>query len=47
MTKLPPGFTHELQQHLNQPGHGVYDEAKGVPVIDFDKFCCGKLQISL
>jgi len=43
MTKLPPGFTHELQQHLNQPGHGVYDEAKGVPVLDFDNFCCGKL----
>ncbi|KAF8633458.1 hypothetical protein AX17_004627 [Amanita inopinata Kibby_2008] len=41
MTKLPPGFTHELHQHLQQglpPGDGTL----GVPVLDFDKFCCGK-----
>ncbi|CAA7259091.1 unnamed protein product [Cyclocybe aegerita] len=31
----------ELQQHVNQPGHGVYDEEKKVPVLDFDNFCCG------
>jgi hypothetical protein len=43
MTKLPPGFTHELQQHLQQgDAHGTYDEVKGVPVLDFDRFCCGK-----
>jgi hypothetical protein len=42
MTKLPLGFTHELQQHLNQPGHGHYDEVKGVPVLDLENFCCGK-----
>ncbi|KDR75785.1 hypothetical protein GALMADRAFT_97658 [Galerina marginata CBS 339.88] len=41
MTKLPPGFTHELSQHIQQPGHGVFDEEKGVRVLDFDDFCCG------
>ena len=46
MTQLPPGFKHELQQHLHQHGHGHYDEVKGVPVLDFDQFCCGKLACS-
>ncbi|KAF9481515.1 hypothetical protein BDN70DRAFT_876153 [Pholiota conissans] len=41
MTKLPPGFTHELPQHLQQDNHGTFDERKGVPVLDFDRFCCG------
>ncbi|PPQ93782.1 hypothetical protein CVT25_013491 [Psilocybe cyanescens] len=41
MTKLPPGFTHELPQHLQQPSHGVFDKEKGVPVLNFDHFCCG------
>jgi hypothetical protein len=45
MTKLPPGFTHELQQHVHQPGHGFYDEVKGVPILDFDKFCCGRWHV--
>jgi len=40
MTKLPPGFTHELPQHLQQPGHCV-DTLMGVPAFDFEKFCCG------
>ena len=42
MTKLPPGFTHELPQHLQQKDHGTHDDVKGVPVLDFDKFCCGR-----
>lgn len=42
MTKLPPGFTHELPQHLQQHNHGVFDEQKEVPVLDFDRFCCGE-----
>ncbi|KAF9529429.1 beta-lactamase-like protein [Crepidotus variabilis] len=41
MTKLPPGFTHEVRQHLAQKGHGTYDEKKCVPVLDFENFCCG------
>jgi len=41
MSKLPPGFTHELPQHLQQHEHGVFDEKKGVRVLDFDNFCCG------
>jgi 7,8-dihydropterin-6-yl-methyl-4-(beta-D-ribofuranosyl)aminobenzene 5'-phosphate synthase len=41
MTKLPPGFTHELPQHLQQHGHGV-DTVMGVPAFDFEKFCCGE-----
>ncbi|KAF9012427.1 beta-lactamase-like protein [Cyathus striatus] len=38
MTKLPPDFTHELPQHIRQE---PVDSRKGVPVLDFDKFCCG------
>lgn len=39
MTKLPPGFTHELSQHLQR--HPPVDQDKGVPILDFNKFCCG------
>ncbi|KAJ6625530.1 beta-lactamase-like protein [Mycena sp. CBHHK59/15] len=41
-TKLSPGFTHELPQHLQQqdpPCHA--HPVTGVPVLDFDNFCCG------
>ena len=41
MTKLPPGFTHELPQHLQQHGHCV-DTVMGVPAFDFEKICCGE-----
>lgn len=41
MTKLPPGFTHELPQHLQQHGHCT-DTVMGVPALDFEKFCCGE-----
>ncbi|KAH7925942.1 hypothetical protein BV22DRAFT_1064021 [Leucogyrophana mollusca] len=40
MTKLPPGFKHELPQHLidqNPPK----DPITGVPVLDFENYCCG------
>ncbi|TFK44812.1 beta-lactamase-like protein [Crucibulum laeve] len=39
MSKLPAGFTHELPQHLQQ-GLPI-DTTKGVPVLNFDNFCCG------
>ncbi|KAH7888604.1 beta-lactamase-like protein [Phlebopus sp. FC_14] len=40
MTKLPPGFTHEMRQHLfdHQPRQ---DDRTGVPILDFENFCCG------
>ncbi|KAF8622674.1 hypothetical protein AX15_006780 [Amanita polypyramis BW_CC] len=38
MTKLPPGFTQEVALHLRD---SPPDEIRGVPVLDFDKFCCG------
>jgi len=38
-TKLPPGFTHELHQHVAE--HSSVDERTGVPVMNFDNFCCG------
>ncbi|KIJ07141.1 hypothetical protein PAXINDRAFT_140191 [Paxillus involutus ATCC 200175] len=40
MTKLPPGFTHELPQHLfdQKPEK---DRRTGVPILDFENFCCG------
>ena len=41
MTKLPPGFTHEVSQHIRLYPHP--DEVTGVPVIDLDLFCCGML----
>ncbi|KAJ7647227.1 beta-lactamase-like protein [Roridomyces roridus] len=51
-TKLPAGFTHEIVQHLGQDNppphaHPITDAAcrstnhSGVPVLDFDSFCCG------
>ncbi|KAF9024861.1 hypothetical protein BDZ89DRAFT_1068796 [Hymenopellis radicata] len=39
-TKLPPGFTHELPQHLRDHKPCV-DKVTGVPVLEFDNFCCG------
>ncbi|KAG6845904.1 hypothetical protein H0H87_000710 [Tephrocybe sp. NHM501043] len=39
MTKLPPGFVHELPQHIQL--YPEVDETTGVPVIDLDHFCCG------
>lgn len=42
MTKLPEGFTHELQQHLPHTRRALPGEpGAGVPVLNFDDFCCG------
>ncbi|CAK5281751.1 unnamed protein product, partial [Mycena citricolor] len=42
LTKLPPGFTHELPQHLSQNNPPLHEHpVTGVPVLDFDTFCCG------
>ncbi|KAH7906021.1 beta-lactamase-like protein [Hygrophoropsis aurantiaca] len=40
MTKLPPGFKHELPQHLFDQ-HPPNDAITGVPVLDFNNYCCG------
>ena len=39
MTKLPPGFTQEVPQHIQL--YPEPDVLTGVPVIDLDLFCCG------
>lgn len=39
MTKLPPGFTHELRQHLSDDP--PLDEVTGVPFVDLENYCCG------
>jgi hypothetical protein len=41
MTKLPPGFTHEVKSQLvhNPP----FDERTKVPFLDLDNYCCGEL----
>ncbi|KAJ7076391.1 beta-lactamase-like protein [Mycena belliarum] len=47
-TKLPPGFTHELPQHLQQQNPPIASHPlTGVPVLDFDKFCCGAHGLSV
>ncbi|KAI0915798.1 hypothetical protein AcV5_003620 [Taiwanofungus camphoratus] len=40
MTKLPPGFTHEMRQHLAEHDPPL-DPLTGVPFIDLENFCCG------
>ncbi|KAJ7188140.1 beta-lactamase-like protein [Mycena filopes] len=41
-TKLPPGFTHELPQHLQQQNPPLKTHpVTGVPVLDLNQFCCG------
>lgn len=46
MTKLPPGFTHEMRQHLvdQKPPQ---DPRTGVPILDFENFCCGKYDFTM
>ncbi|KAF9268955.1 hypothetical protein L218DRAFT_954379 [Marasmius fiardii PR-910] len=39
-TKLPPGFSHEIKNHL-QDKHMKIDQLTNTPILDFDKFCCG------
>jgi hypothetical protein len=38
-TKLPPGFIHELPTHLRD--HPPVNPLTGVPIIDFENYCCG------
>ncbi|KAG1716642.1 hypothetical protein ID866_520 [Astraeus odoratus] len=38
--KLPPGFMHEMRQHLSDQTP-EYDPETGVPIIDLENFCCG------
>ena len=40
MSKLPPGFTHELRHHLTHKAPEV-DPLTGVPVLPLEEFCCG------
>ncbi|KAL6307863.1 beta-lactamase-like protein [Sparassis latifolia] len=40
MTKLPPGFTHEMRQHLAEQEPPV-DPLTGVPFLDLEHYCCG------
>jgi len=37
--KLPPGFTHEIRNHLSQ--NPPVDEVTGVPFVDLENYCCG------
>jgi len=41
MTKLPPGFTHELRQHLAEHNPPI-DPVTGTPFVDFENYCCGE-----
>ncbi|KAF4599774.1 hypothetical protein EYR40_006875 [Pleurotus pulmonarius] len=40
MTRFPPGFTQELSTHLTEHKPPI-DEVTGVPILDFNAFCCG------
>jgi 7,8-dihydropterin-6-yl-methyl-4-(beta-D-ribofuranosyl)aminobenzene 5'-phosphate synthase len=45
MTKLPPGFSSELRQHLE--GTPPIDPVTQVPIIDLDHYCCGAHGLSI
>ena len=38
--KLPPGFVHEVPQHLMHPDV-PRDPVTGVPFVDLENYCCG------
>ncbi|KAH9944682.1 beta-lactamase-like protein [Amylocystis lapponica] len=38
--KLPPGFSHELRQHLTEHNPQV-DALTGAPFMDLENYCCG------
>ena len=42
MTKLPPGFIHEVPTHLTHPDVPL-DPLTGVPFVDLENYCCGML----
>lgn len=37
---MPPGFTQELRFQITQNDPPV-DSVTGVPIIDFENYCCG------
>ncbi|CAE6435963.1 unnamed protein product [Rhizoctonia solani] len=45
MTKLPPGFTHEVKRHLTDDP--PYDTRTQVPLLDLDNYCCGAHGLSI
>ncbi|KAH7339866.1 beta-lactamase-like protein [Rhizoctonia solani] len=45
MTKLPPGFTHEIKRHLADDP--PYDARTQVPFVDLDNYCCGAHGLSI
>lgn len=46
MTKLPPGFTHEVKADLTERNPPI-DKRTGVPILDLDNFCCGAHGLSI
>ncbi|KAG9124812.1 hypothetical protein FRC07_010154 [Ceratobasidium sp. 392] len=46
MTKLPPGFTHEVKGSLTER-NPPFDERTGVPFVDLDNYCCGAHGLSI
>ncbi len=44
LSKLPPGFSHELPAHL---AHAHKDELTGLPITVFEDFCCGAHGLSI
>jgi hypothetical protein len=40
MTKLPPGFSHEVRHHLTRKAAEL-DPVTGVPILPLGDFCCG------
>lgn len=46
---LPPGFVHEIPQHLKRPppNEPPKDPLTGLPVLDFANYCCGAHGLSI
>jgi hypothetical protein len=49
MSTLPPGFSHEIPQHLSRPppNEPRKDPLTGLPFVDLDKYCCGAHGLSI
>ncbi|KAG8902662.1 hypothetical protein FRB99_004278 [Tulasnella sp. 403] len=46
MTKLPPGFTHEMREHISSD-YVQIDDLTGVPLLGLDNYCCGAHGLSV
>jgi 7,8-dihydropterin-6-yl-methyl-4-(beta-D-ribofuranosyl)aminobenzene 5'-phosphate synthase len=46
LQKLPPGFIHELPQHIHAPNAEV-DSLTGLPLMRLANFCCGAHGLSI